>query len=63
MDTWIDEVMVIPTSFIQDTENNKTVTGGSILFMTDVTVFYVTMLRMITNHVVFATLGLINYFR
>ena len=41
--------MVIQTSFMQDIEKQP-VKGGSVLFMTDVTVFYVTMLRKVTYH-------------
>ena len=43
MDTWIDKVMVIRTRFMWDIEKQP-VKGGSVLFMTDVTIFYVTML-------------------
>ena len=62
---------------IQDTETQP-MEGGSFLFMTDETVFYVTVLRIITYHVFFvyvtinrvcghffcrATLGFIYYFK
>ena len=49
MDTLIDKVMVIRTSFLQDIENNQW--KLSQFFMTYVTIFYVTMLRIVTNHV------------
>ena len=52
MDTWIDKVMVIRTRFMQDTEKQP-LKGGSVLFMTDVTVFYVAMLGIFTNHMFF----------
>ena len=37
---------------MQDIEKQP-VKGGSVLFMTNVTVFYVTMLRIVTNHMSF----------
>ena len=40
------------TSFMQDIEKQP-VKGGSVLFMTDVTVFYVTMLRIVINHMLY----------
>ena len=49
MNTRIEKVMVIQTSFMQDIEKQP-VKGGSVLFMTDVTVFYMTMLRIVTYH-------------
>ena len=52
MDTWIDKVTVIRSSFMQDIEQQP-VKRGSVLFRTDVAVFYVTMLRVVTNHMSF----------